>query len=150
MKQINKEEINGKTIKDSRFYEDYITILFNDDTFCHLYYDFDYDEGKGFWDDMNITDKIDENGNVLPSFMPSLFWFGYTKNIVPNDNIRGLYELGIIKCNEDELFRIINENNKRVRELRKKSFLDLAQEFGVELTEVQLGEMDKILNKDLD
>ena len=150
MEQISFKEINGKTIKDCRFYEDYITILFDDNTFIHIDYDFDSDEGKGFWGDMNITDKIDENGNVLPSFMTSLFWFGYTKNVVPNDSIRGLYELGIIKCNEDELFRIIDENNKRVREIRKKSFLELAQEFGVELTEVQLGKMDKILNKDLD
>ena len=43
MEQIKLKNIKGKTIKDYRFYEDYITILFEDNTFMHIDYDFDSD-----------------------------------------------------------------------------------------------------------
>ena len=101
MEQIKLKNIKGKTIKDYRFYEDYITILFDDNTFMYITYDFDADEGNGFWDDMIITSKMDENGFVLPQYATAYFWPGY-KCVVPDNKIQGPFELGIINCNESD------------------------------------------------
>ena len=144
MEQIKLKNIKGKTIKDCRFYEDYITILFEDNTFMHITYDFDSDEGKGFWDDMMITSKMDENGFVLPHFATSYFWPGH-KCVIPDNKIQGPFEMGIINCNESDLMSIVEENHKRQLEWRRRSMMELASEFGIELTEEQKEQINKMV-----
>lgn len=144
MEQIKLKNIKGKTIKDCRFYEDYITILFEDDTFIHITYDFDADDGTGFWDDMIITSKMDENGFVLPQYATAYFWPGY-KCVVPDNKVQGPFELGIINCNESDLMSIVEENHKRQLEWRRRSMMELASEFGIELTEEQKEQINKMV-----
>ena len=145
MEQISFKDINGKTIKDCRFYEDYITLLFDDDTFIHIVYDFDSDEGVGYWDDYWINVYIDDTGYVLPQYATGMFWPGSHSNAVPNEKIRGPYELGVIKCNETDLLSIIEENHKRQLEWKRRSMMDLASEFGIELTDEQKEQINKMI-----
>ena len=144
MEQIKLKNIKGKTIKDCRFYEDYITILFDDNTFIHITYDFDADDGTGFWDDMIITSKMDENGFVLPQYATAYFWPGY-KCVNPDNKVQGPFELGIINCNESDLMSIVEENHKRQLEWRRRSMIELANEFGIELTEEQKEQINKMV-----
>lgn len=144
MEQIKLKNIKGKTIKDCRFYEDYITILFEDNTFMHITYDFDEDDGKGFWDDMMITSIMDENGFILPHFATAYFWPGH-KCVIPDNKIQGAFEMGIINCNESDLMSIVEENHKRQLEWRRRSMMELASEFGIELTEEQKEQINKMI-----
>ena len=145
MEQISIKDINGKTIKDCRFYEDYITILFEDNTFLHVDYDFDSDEGVGFWSNFWIDKCIDKNGYVLPEFATSYFWPGNQNSIVPEDKIRGPFEIGIIKCNYSDLMSKVEENYKRQLEWKRRSMIELASEFGIELTEEQKEQINKMV-----
>ena len=144
MEQISFRKINGKTIKDCRFYEDYITILFDDNTFIHIDYDYDSDDGKGFWEDYWINLLTDDNDYVLPQYATGLFWPGH-KCVIPDNKVQGPFELGIIKCNENDLLSIVEENHKRQLEWRRRSMMELASEFGIELTEEQKEQINKMI-----
>lgn len=145
MEQISFKDINGKTIKDCRFYEDYITLLFNDNTFIHIGYDFDSDEGVGYWFDYWINILTDDNDYVLPQYATGLFYPGAHTNVVPSEKIRGPHELGVIKCNETDLMSILEENRKRTLEWRRRSLMELASDFGIELTEEQKEQINNMI-----
>ena len=146
MKQINKEEILGKKITGWWFDADYITLEFDDDTFCFLGYDFAYEDNIGRWCNVNIEHMIDEDGFIKDEFAPRYFELNSDGEPEADGMLEGPSMLNIIKWNDNAMKSIL-ENYKKTQKIQQKnSFIELAKEFGIELTEEQSEKLYKEIN----
>ena len=146
MKQINKEEILGKKITGWWFDADYITLEFDDDTFCFLGYDFAYEDNIGRWCSVNIEHMLDSNGYILEEYAPRYFELNSDGEPEADGMLEGPSMLNIIKW-DDNTIKSILENHKKIQKVQQKnSFIELAKEFGIELTEEQSEKLYKEIN----
>jgi hypothetical protein len=146
MRQINKEEILGKKITGWWFDADYITLEFDDNTFCFLSYDFDYESYEGAWYDVNIEHMIDKDGFIKDEFAPRYFELNSNGEPEADGMLEGPSMLNIIRWNDNAIKSIL-ENNKKIQKTKQKnSFIELAKEFGIELTEEQSEKLYKEIN----
>ena len=146
MKQINKEEILGKKFTGWWFDTDYITLEFDDNTFCFLGYDFDYEDNIGRWCNVNIERMLDSNGYILEEYAPRYFELNSDGEPEADGMLEGPSMLNIVKW-DDNTIKSILENYKKIQKVKQKnSFIELAKEFGIELTEEQSEKLYKEIN----
>ena len=147
IRQVPREEIYGKKIIDWYFDADYITLEFDDNTFCFLGYDIVYEEKGEGWYDVPIEHMIDENGYIKDEYAPKYFKLNSDGDELEADGMLfGPNECGIVKCNLDT-WKAVSENYKKTQKIKQKqSFIELAKEFGIELTEEQSEKLYKQIN----
>lgn len=146
MKQIKKQEIFGKKIIGWWFDTDYITLEFDDNTFCFIGYDFDYESDEGAWYDVDIEHMIDEDGFIKDEFAPRYFVLDSDGEPEANGMLEGPSMLNIVRWNDNTIKKVLESDKKTKKTQEKSAFLSLAKEFGIELTLEQIEKLNKKMN----
>ena len=138
MKQIKINEIYGKKIVDWYFDWEYITLEFIDETFCVLYYSFSHEDNLGMWRDFPVEHMIDDKGYIKDEYASTYFKLNSNGDgFEALDVMLGLSMCNIVKCNLDTLKVIAKKDKEKKKFQQKLSFIELANEFGIKLTEEQ-------------
>ena len=96
--------------------------------------------------DSDIEHMIDEDGFIKDEFAPRYFELNSDGEPEANGMLEGPSMLNIIKW-DDNAIKSILENNKKIQKVKQKnSFIELAKEFGIELTEEQSEKLYKQIN----
>lgn len=145
MKQINFNDVIGKTIKGFYCEEDYITHVYDDGTYSIMEFVFDSSEGYSVWENCWVDKYFDENMYVKAEHVTNVLWADYDGKIKPCDYVKGLFTLGIIRYDEEMVRELIHENKIRVKKHQKETFYALAKEFGITISKEQEEDIDKFI-----
>ena len=124
MKQINFNDVIGKTIKGFHCEEDYITHVYDDGTYSIMEFVFDSSEGYSVWENCWVDKYFDENMRVKAEYVTNVLWVDYDEEMVRE---------------------LIHENKISVKKHQKESFYALAKEFGITISKEQEEDIDKFI-----
>ena len=89
---------------------------------------------------------LDSNGHILEEYAPRYFELNSDGEPEADGMLEGPSMLNIVKW-DDNAIKSILENYKKIQRVKQKnSFIELAKEFGIELTEEQSEKLYKQIN----
>ena len=89
---------------------------------------------------------IDEDGFIKDEFAPRYFELNSDGEPEADGMLEGPSMLNIVRWNDNTIKRVLENNKKAQKVKQKNSFIELAKEFGIELTEEQSEKLYKQIN----